>query len=233
MAKCQNRSEQQCPVSRQVLQAAIPSLYQQQRAAHLRPRAPRAATGADIATPGPVLVADGVVVPAPATAQQLLSEHPDWSYTAALVRQQRLVIDWDLHIERLARCVLGQIARVLACSFRWQACSCSEQLGYSVGRQRHSMTHSTPLTAPSTVFPAQECGGAVAAAPACVCLLPAMAADAGVFASLTPPWTCSARMHCCSNSYKSSIKQRISRQHCCRGSHPCSYASVMQQVSLG
>jgi hypothetical protein len=51
-----------------------------------------------------VLVQDGAVVPAPATAQQLLSEHRGWSYTAALVQQQYDVMDWELHIERLIRC---------------------------------------------------------------------------------------------------------------------------------
>jgi hypothetical protein len=107
MAKCLNRSHphQAHPVSRQLLQATSPSLHQQRKVTRSRTRAFRAAAGAEVATPGPVLVADGVVVPAPATAQQLLSEHPGWSYTAALVKQQYHVIDWDLHIERLLRCV--------------------------------------------------------------------------------------------------------------------------------
>jgi hypothetical protein len=118
MAKYLNRSHQQRPVSRQLLQPASPALYQQRGVARARTRVIRAATATDIATPGPVLVADGVLVPAPATAQQLLSEHPNWSYTAALVKQQYHVIDWELHIERLIRCVSKQSVRLLACSFR-------------------------------------------------------------------------------------------------------------------
>lgn len=102
------------------MQATSPSLHQhqQQVVARARNRPPRAAAGADVATPGPVLVADGVVVPAPVTAQQLLSEHPGWSYTAALVKQQYYVIDWDLHIERLIRCGTEQSVHVLACFSR-------------------------------------------------------------------------------------------------------------------
>lgn len=58
-----------------------------------------------------MLVQDGAVVqPAPATAQQLLSQHRGWSYTTALVRHQYEVLDWELHLQRLIRCVPGCVA---------------------------------------------------------------------------------------------------------------------------
>lgn len=50
-----------------------------------------------------MLVQDGQVVPAPATAQQLLVQHRGWSYTSALVEQGFTVVDWSLHVQRLAR----------------------------------------------------------------------------------------------------------------------------------
>lgn len=51
-----------------------------------------------------MLVQDGVLAAAaPATAQALLVQHRGWSYTSAAVRQQHLVVDWDLHVERLIR----------------------------------------------------------------------------------------------------------------------------------
>jgi hypothetical protein len=57
-----------------------------------------------------VLVHDGVAVPAPATAQQLLTQHRQASYTTALARECCLVVDWQLHLQRLVRCGIGQYA---------------------------------------------------------------------------------------------------------------------------
>lgn len=55
-----------------------------------------------------VLIQDSRVVPtAPATAQELLSQHRSWSYTTALVRNSYQVVDWNLHLQRLLRCVQG------------------------------------------------------------------------------------------------------------------------------
>jgi hypothetical protein len=60
-----------------------------------------------------VLVHDGVAVHAPATAQLLLTQHRQASYTTGLARQGRLVVDWELHLQRLVRC--GALATRCIC----------------------------------------------------------------------------------------------------------------------
>jgi len=55
-----------------------------------------------------VLIQDGVRLAAPATPQTMLAERSSGAYTTALVAAGGTqIVDWGLHLERLARCVAG------------------------------------------------------------------------------------------------------------------------------
>ncbi|WIA11574.1 hypothetical protein OEZ85_011680 [Tetradesmus obliquus] len=99
-----------CSSSRQrnLRSPAAPAVYNLSQAASpkhlLHPaRAVRTAAATAAAAGDPVLVHDGVAVPAPASPQTLLKQHRQWSYTTALARQGCLVVDWQLHLQRLIR----------------------------------------------------------------------------------------------------------------------------------
>jgi hypothetical protein len=62
-----------------------------------------AAAAAAATSGGPVLVHDAAAVPAPASPQLLLTQHKQWSYTTALAKHGHLVVDWELHLQRLIR----------------------------------------------------------------------------------------------------------------------------------
>jgi hypothetical protein len=86
---------------------------------------------------GPVLIHDNCVLQAPASPQTILAQHSSWSYTTALVRDGWMVVDWHLHIQRIARWAggCGQLAcctAVSMCHARCIQCICRLHLQYAM-----------------------------------------------------------------------------------------------------